>query len=279
MNEYKTCWQKYAVFQGRARRREYWMFTLFNILIGVAFTVCGTICTVSGFSAGKVIFNALSAIYSLAVFLPGIAVIVRRLHDVGKSGGWWFICLVPLIGGIWLFVLLVTDSQPGKNMYGDNPKEMSSSGGSSGTISGGSGNSGNNGYSGNSGYNGYGGNGGYNSNNGNNIDNDPKTQRTGRITVLTGQYKNAVLPIRDGEEIFLGRDGSKCHLVFDNERVSRVQCSVRYNQKTNTYCVTDHSSYGTFVKGGKQLQKEQPEMFRGNTVFVLGKSGEEFMVR
>jgi uncharacterized membrane protein YhaH (DUF805 family) len=58
----------------------------------------------------------------LAVLVPSLAVMIRRLHDIGKSGWWFFISFIPLIGSIWLLVLLVTDSQPGENQYGPNPK-------------------------------------------------------------------------------------------------------------------------------------------------------------
>jgi uncharacterized membrane protein YhaH (DUF805 family) len=62
-------------------------------------------------------------LYSLAAMIPGLAVSIRRLHDIGKSGWWLLIAFVPLIGGIWLIVLLATDSQPGNNQWGAYPKE------------------------------------------------------------------------------------------------------------------------------------------------------------
>jgi uncharacterized membrane protein YhaH (DUF805 family) len=62
-------------------------------------------------------------LYALAIILPALAVAVRRLHDIGKSGWWLFITFVPLVGSIWYLVLLATDSQPGENEYGPNPKE------------------------------------------------------------------------------------------------------------------------------------------------------------
>jgi uncharacterized membrane protein YhaH (DUF805 family) len=58
----------------------------------------------------------------LAMIIPGLAVTVRRLHDVGKSGWFYFIVLIPIVGSIWILVLMVTDGQPGKNQYGKNPK-------------------------------------------------------------------------------------------------------------------------------------------------------------
>ncbi len=63
-------------------------------------------------------------LYLLAMLIPGLAVAVRRLHDVNKSGWFMFVALIPLIGGIWLLILMVTDSTPGDNEYGSNPKEV-----------------------------------------------------------------------------------------------------------------------------------------------------------
>jgi len=71
-------------------------------------------------------YGPLTIIYSLVVFIPGLAVLVRRLHDVGKSGWMYFIALIPIIGAIWLLVLLATDSEAGSNKWGENPKEVES---------------------------------------------------------------------------------------------------------------------------------------------------------
>ena len=67
-------------------------------------------------------YGYVNLLYSLVVFIPGLAVAVRRLHDVGKSGWFFLIVLIPLVGAIWLLVLFFTDSQPGMNKYGPNPK-------------------------------------------------------------------------------------------------------------------------------------------------------------
>ena len=103
---------KYADFNGRARRSEYWYFVLFNFVISLAV----------GFVAGLIGFNWLSYIYSLALLVPSIAIGVRRLHDIGKSGWWLLISLVPLIGGIWLIILMVKEGDHGDNAYGPDPK-------------------------------------------------------------------------------------------------------------------------------------------------------------
>ncbi|WP_162342566.1 DUF805 domain-containing protein [Cyclobacterium salsum] len=106
---------KYAQFDGRARRSEYWYFVLFNILISLGIGIVGTLLDLS----------FLSMIYSLAIFIPGIAVAVRRLHDTGRSGLWVLIGLIPVIGVIVLIVFLVEDSKPA-NQYGPNPKTPNS---------------------------------------------------------------------------------------------------------------------------------------------------------
>ncbi len=108
---------QYADFNGRARRMEYWMFVLFNLIFSVAAMMLDQ---AVASNSGDVGF--FYVIYALAVFIPNLAVGVRRLHDVGKSGWMLLVSLIPLIGAIWLFVLFVTDSEPGANEYGANPK-------------------------------------------------------------------------------------------------------------------------------------------------------------
>jgi uncharacterized membrane protein YhaH (DUF805 family) len=112
--------KKYADFQGRARRMEYWMFVLFQILVFIALAIVGAI--VSGGDSDSVLFNLLILIPALGFLIPSIAVTVRRLHDSNRSGWWYFISLVPLIGGIWLFILTVLDGTPGPNRFGADPK-------------------------------------------------------------------------------------------------------------------------------------------------------------
>ena len=119
MNWWLTAMKKYVDFSGRARRTEYWMFALFNVIFAIVALVLDNLLGTASEELGYGLFYGL---FSLAIMLPGLAVTVRRLHDVGKSGWWIFISLIPLIGGIWLLVLTVTDSQPGANEYGPNPK-------------------------------------------------------------------------------------------------------------------------------------------------------------
>ena len=120
MNWYLAVLKKYAVFSGRARRKEYWMFVLFNIIFSFAL---GLMDTIIGTYDPQLMYGVLSGLYSLAVLIPSIAVSVRRLHDTGRTGWWVFIALIPLIGPIWLLILMLLDSKPGENKYGPNPKE------------------------------------------------------------------------------------------------------------------------------------------------------------
>ncbi|TDO45259.1 uncharacterized membrane protein YhaH (DUF805 family) [Kribbella sp. VKM Ac-2527] len=117
MQWYTEVLKKYAVFSGRARRKEYWMFFLFNLVISVILSIVDSVAGTNGSGVGII-----STIYSLAVLLPSIAVLVRRLHDTGKSGFWVFIGLVPLIGAIVLIVFAATEGNPGDNQYGPDPK-------------------------------------------------------------------------------------------------------------------------------------------------------------
>lgn len=119
-NWYLKCLKQYADFSGRARRKEYWMFTLFNIIFVIVAMILDN---VLGLTVAELPYGLFYFLYALAVFIPGLAVSVRRLHDVGKSGWMILISLIPIIGGIWLLVLMLTDSSPSENQYGVNPKD------------------------------------------------------------------------------------------------------------------------------------------------------------
>jgi len=121
--------RKYAQFDGRARRKEYWMYTLFNCLIYFAIALAGVMLTAvvsrnSDNPAVGLLFLAPAWLYALAMIIPGLAVSVRRLHDTGRSGWWILIGFIPLVGGIILLVFSCEDSQPGPNEFGPNPKEI-----------------------------------------------------------------------------------------------------------------------------------------------------------
>ena len=120
MNWYLEVLKKYAVFSGRARRKEYWFFFLFNIIFII---VLSFIDVIIGTYNAQANIGLLSGIYTLAVVIPGIAVSVRRLHDTDRSGWWILIGLIPILGGIVILIFMLLDSQPGANQYGPNPKE------------------------------------------------------------------------------------------------------------------------------------------------------------
>ena len=111
--------RKYAVFSGRSRRKEYWFFVLFVVVISIVLTTIDGLIGAYDRSMGV---GLLSTIFSLAILIPSIAVSVRRLHDIDRTGWWVLISLVPLIGWIVLQVFTVQDSTPGTNRYGPNPK-------------------------------------------------------------------------------------------------------------------------------------------------------------
>lgn len=123
MNYYFSVLKKYAVFEGRAQRAEYWYFYLFNLIIYIILSVFGGMIGIFNITlTGGNEINILAILYSLAVLLPGLAVSVRRLHDIGKSGWMILLNLIPLIGAIWILILMIRDSVPGDNEYGPNPK-------------------------------------------------------------------------------------------------------------------------------------------------------------
>ena len=120
----KVVFENYANFTGRARRSEYWYFTLAQFIILLSLVLLGVI-------GGSIFDNVLGGffvaygvfvLYSLATLLPTLGVVVRRLHDVGKSGWFYFIAFIPFVGGIWLLVLMCTEGDYGDNDYGSDPK-------------------------------------------------------------------------------------------------------------------------------------------------------------
>ncbi len=116
MNEfilaYLDMWQNFAVFTGRSNRGAYWRVVAVNILIGL---VLGILSRILG------IFGWIASLYSLAAFIPGIALSVRRLHDVGKSGLYLLFALIPLVGWIIVLIPMIRESDPDENLYGPVP--------------------------------------------------------------------------------------------------------------------------------------------------------------
>lgn len=118
MNYYSICLSKFADFSGRARRREYWTFVLVNCLIALLLMTLGL-----AFGEDSPASNIMVTIFYLIMLVPNLSVSVRRLHDIGKSGWYMFLSLIPLIGGLILLIWSLMDSEPGENQYGKNPKE------------------------------------------------------------------------------------------------------------------------------------------------------------
>lgn len=110
---------KYAVFDGRAHRQEFWYFILFYFLIYLALSIVDQVTGTFSMETGA---GLLSGIYALAMLVPSLAVGARRLHDTGRSGWWQLLMLIPILGGLILIFFFVLDSQPGDNQYGPNPK-------------------------------------------------------------------------------------------------------------------------------------------------------------
>ena len=120
MSWYLEALKKYAVFSGRARRMEFWYFVLFNLVVYIVLSLIDTLLGTYNIVSGV---GLLSGIYSLAVLIPTLALWVRRLHDIDRTGWWILINLIPLIGTIVLLVFALTPGTPGSNRYGPDPKQ------------------------------------------------------------------------------------------------------------------------------------------------------------
>lgn len=126
MKYYLQVLKNYAEFNGRARRKEYWQFSLFHILIIILLVIPLMISMpdtqTSGPSPLIIIAATLLGIYILGTFLPSLAVTVRRLHDINKSGWYYLTSFIPYAGGIIILVLTAKNGDPGSNKYGSDPK-------------------------------------------------------------------------------------------------------------------------------------------------------------
>lgn len=117
MEWYISVLKNYAVFSGRARRKEYWMFFLINNLIGTLAFALELWLHTDLMHLGQLPF-----VYSIAVFIPGLAVVVRRLHDVGRSAWSLLFLLIPVFGGFAIFFFMMLKGDPHTNAYGPSPK-------------------------------------------------------------------------------------------------------------------------------------------------------------
>ena len=121
MNWVKTVFRKYATFQGRAQRAEYWYFVLFYVIV---YMVLGFLDGSLSRPADEPSWGLLSGVFALATLVPSIAVSVRRLHDTNRSGWWMLVMFVPLIGQLVMLIFMVLDGTPGDNRFGSNPKQQ-----------------------------------------------------------------------------------------------------------------------------------------------------------
>ena len=102
---------KYALFKGRANRSEFWLFALVNAAISIVYQILVSV--LAGSTAATLI------VFALAILVPGLALSVRRMHGIGKGGGWIFITFVPIIGSIWFLVLCIKEGEPAANRFGE----------------------------------------------------------------------------------------------------------------------------------------------------------------
>lgn len=229
MEAVEHVFSNYAKFEGRARRSEFWYFQLFQYIV---LFVLGLL-SVTGFLA------VLIPIYFLASFIPNLAVSWRRFHDVGRSGLWYFISYVPIVGLILMIVWLSQDSQPGNNQYGPNPKGIGNVGA----------------------YGGYGQGAG-------------SIPGAGHLAVqcVAGPLQGQTYPIR-GNEIIFGRE-SVCAVKIPEGTpgVSRRHACIRWQQGM-PMLIDLGSSYGTYLADGKQLPPNYPEPVAAGTRFILETEG------
>ncbi|RJG42195.1 DUF805 domain-containing protein [Motilimonas pumila] len=119
MQWYINVWKNAFNFSGRARRKEYWMFYLINMLVSLALVFVDMAISGGSLESGV---GILSIIYSFILVIPALAVTFRRLHDTSRSAWWILICLIPLVGAIILLIFMVLDSSEDENKWGENPK-------------------------------------------------------------------------------------------------------------------------------------------------------------
>lgn len=232
MGAVEHVFRNYAVFEGRARRSEFWYFQLFHNLVI--------------FALGITVFAGIGAVllplYLMASLIPNMAVSWRRYHDIGKSGLWYLIYYVPVIGWILSVVWLSQDSQPGQNQYGANPK------GAEGRVLRegiGGGNSGSRGSL--------------------------------AVQCLAGPLQGQTYPVR-GDELLFGREAVCAVRVPDGTPgVSKRHCCIRW-QQGRPMLIDLGSTYGTYLGNGKQLPPNYPEPVAAGTRFYLGNRGNLFEI-
>lgn len=108
---------KYALFKGRANRSEFWLFALVNVALSIVYQIL--ISVLASSTAATLVVSIIFCVIALAILVPGLALSVRRMHDIGKGGGWIFISFVPIIGSIWFLVLCIKEGEPAANRFGE----------------------------------------------------------------------------------------------------------------------------------------------------------------
>lgn len=123
MKWYLKCLKQYFDFSGRARRKEYWLFCLFNIIFAIILEIIDTVTGLT-FSVNIFELGILGTSYALLLLIPGLAVCVRRLHDIGKSGWFYLIGLIPLVGAIIVLIWFCKEGEHKTNKWGPDPKNI-----------------------------------------------------------------------------------------------------------------------------------------------------------
>jgi len=272
MEAVKHVFGNYATFTGRARRSEYWLFYLFNILLTLGIGLLNMVFIMIG-ASGSGAMNVSMAIsgiasfavgiYGLAIIIPSLALCCRRLHDIGKPGSYMLFALVPVVGGILLLVWALQDSEPGDNQYGPNPKR--SGGGAVGArptvpiappppVQ--------------PGYGNYG-----------------SVQVTGPVNRVpsafmlqgeSGALTGRRFPVNG--HVMVGR-GTECGVRFPGETggVSRQHCELAANGG-NLYIRDLGSTYGTFINGNNRIAPNQVVTLRPGDRIYIGSSSEMLRV-
>lgn len=268
--EVKAVFRKYAVFDGRSKRSEYWYFWLFNfclsIVVGSVFSLFIIPAIEAGLEAGiiaAVIILCIYCLYLLASLIPSLAVICRRLHDTNRSGACIFISLIPVVGAIILFIWLCEQSTYGDNAYGPSPADT------------------NDGVSRarESGY----------------ADN-PVTapmpapaipagrpqavhEPSVRIKLLCNTGALAGQVFSSGDTLCIGRSKSNCNVVFPAETkgISRIHCCLKLRHG-QVMLMDMGSSCGTFLQDGTKLKPNEPVIVNDNTRFYLAGRETSFTV-
>lgn len=251
---FRVCFQKYAVFSGRARRSEFWGFYLANILAEIALGVLGTLFIYAG-DEGVLAAFLLPGLYSLVIFLPSLAVAIRRLHDTDHSGAYILMNLIPVAGPIIVLVAYCTESSLGENRYGPNPKTGFGNAWSppvSPAVSPGTEPK--------------------TPNPKIPFTRDPQSFETRTLVCVEGSMKGQRFPLTPGKTIVIGRDPRVCNIVLpmDTPGVSKTHCKITFDGSDTV--ITDMSStYGTYIHGEKLQPGTPTRLHRGLAVDLGGR--------